>query len=62
MFVNRMPRFEVLSADAMATLDRGWERLATEVGVRFDHPRALDLFRQAGQVVDGEVVRFAGAP
>lgn len=58
MFVNRMPRFEVLSPDALATLEGGWERLAAEVGVRFDHPRALDLFRAAGQQVDGDVVRF----
>jgi trimethylamine--corrinoid protein Co-methyltransferase len=58
MLVNRMPRFEPLSQDALATLDGGWERLAAEVGVRFDHPRALALFRDAGQTVDGEVVRF----
>ena len=58
MFVNRMPRYEVLTEDALATLERGWERLATEVGVRFDHPRALALFRDAGQTVDDEVVRF----
>ncbi|MGH8861887.1 MAG: trimethylamine methyltransferase family protein, partial [Jatrophihabitantaceae bacterium] len=58
MFVNRMPRFEVLDEDGLATLDRGWERLATEVGVRFDHPRALDLFREAGQRVEDEVVHF----
>jgi len=58
MFVNRMPRFEVLSADALATLEVGWERLATQIGVQFDHPRALSLFRQAGQTVDGDVVRF----
>jgi trimethylamine---corrinoid protein Co-methyltransferase len=58
MFVNRMPRFEVLTEDALTTLERGWERLATEVGVRFSHPRALALFRDAGQIVDGDVVRF----
>ena len=58
MFVNRMPRYEVLSQDALATLDAGAERLGSEVGVRFDHPRALDLFREAGQTVDGDVVRF----
>jgi trimethylamine---corrinoid protein Co-methyltransferase len=58
MFVNRMPRYEILSEDALATLDVGAERLATEVGVRFDHPRALGLFREAGQTVDGDVVRF----
>src|SRR3954447_11921280 len=58
MFVNRMPRYEVLSEDALATLDAGAERLGTQVGVRFDHPRALALFREAGQTVDGDVVRF----
>jgi trimethylamine--corrinoid protein Co-methyltransferase len=58
MFVNRMPRYEVLSQEALATLDAGAERLGSEVGVRFDHPRALDLFREAGQTVDGDVVRF----
>jgi trimethylamine--corrinoid protein Co-methyltransferase len=59
MFLNRMPRYEVLSDDAMGTLERGWERLAREVGVRFDHPRALELFREAGQTVDDEgIVRF----
>ena len=58
MFLNRMPRFEVLSDEALATIGQGWERLAQEVGVRFDHPRALELFADAGQTVDGEVVRF----
>jgi trimethylamine---corrinoid protein Co-methyltransferase len=58
MFLNRMPRYEVLSEDALATIERGWERLAREVGVQFDHPRALELFREAGQAVDGDVVRF----
>jgi trimethylamine--corrinoid protein Co-methyltransferase len=58
MFVNEMPRFEVLSAEALATLEGGWERLAAEVGLRFDHPRALDLFRAAGQTVEEDLVRF----
>ncbi len=58
MFLNSMPRLDVLRADDLATLDAGWERLAAEVGVRFDHPRALELFREAGQTVDGEVVHF----
>jgi trimethylamine---corrinoid protein Co-methyltransferase len=58
VFVNRMPRFEPLSAEAVATIEGGWERLASEVGVRFDHPRAMTLFRDAGQTIDGPVVRF----
>ena len=53
-----MPRFEPLSEEALATIDCGVDRLAAEVGVQFDHPRALELFRDAGQSVEGELVRF----
>jgi trimethylamine---corrinoid protein Co-methyltransferase len=52
MFRNKMPRYEILSEDAMATLDRGWRKLMTEIGVEFMDDRALDLFRQAGQRVE----------
>ncbi len=53
-----MPRFEPLSDEALALIEAGSDRLAAEVGVQFDHPRALELFREAGQTVDGDVVRF----
>ena len=56
MFRNRMPRYEVLSQDAMATLDLGWRRLMTEIGVEFLDDRALDLFRKAGQRVEDRTV------
>ncbi|MDX6373170.1 MAG: trimethylamine---corrinoid protein Co-methyltransferase [Nocardioidaceae bacterium] len=56
MFRNQMPRYEVLSEDAMATLDRGWRRLMSEIGVEFMDDRALDLFRQAGQRVEDKTV------
>ena len=56
MFRNRMPRYEVLSEDAMATLDRGWRRLVTEIGVEFMDERALELFRKAGQRVEDNTV------
>jgi trimethylamine---corrinoid protein Co-methyltransferase len=58
MFRNRMPRYEVLSEDAMAKLDAGWRRLVSEVGVEFMDERALTLFRNAGQRVEGETVFF----
>ena len=58
MFVNRLPRFEPLGEEALATVDAGVDRLAAEVGVLFDHPRALELFRAAGQTVDDSCVRF----
>ena len=56
MFTNTMPRYEVLSADAMAALDAGWRRLVTEIGVEFMSDRALDLFRAAGQRVEDNTV------
>jgi trimethylamine---corrinoid protein Co-methyltransferase len=56
MFTNRMPRYEILSAEAMARLDAGWRRLVTEIGVEFMSDRALDLFRAAGQRVEGQTV------
>ena len=58
MFENRMPRYEVLSEDAMATLDRGWRRIVSEIGIEFMKPEALDLFKAAGQEVDGNNVKF----
>ncbi|MDT7581297.1 MAG: trimethylamine---corrinoid protein Co-methyltransferase [Pseudonocardiales bacterium] len=62
MFRNAMPRYEILSEDAMHTLDGGWKRLVSEIGVEFGNPRALDLFRQAGQKVEESeesgIVRF----
>src|ERR1700737_4644227 len=56
MFVNTMPRYEILSADAIGVLDRGWRRIVSEIGIQFAKPEAVELFRQAGQKVDGEVV------
>jgi trimethylamine---corrinoid protein Co-methyltransferase len=58
MFRNAMPRYEILSEDALATLDGGWRRLVSDIGVEFGSARALELFRQAGQKVEEDVVRF----
>jgi trimethylamine--corrinoid protein Co-methyltransferase len=58
MFENRMPRYEVLSEEAMAVLEGGWRRLISEMGVEFLHDDAVERFRKAGQSVDGNVVRF----
>jgi len=52
MFRNRMPRYDILSEEAMATLDRGWRKLMTEIGVEFLDQRALDLFAAHGQRVE----------
>ena len=56
MFVNTMPRYEILSADAIGVLDRGWRRIVSEIGIQFAKPEAVELFAKAGQRTDGEVV------
>jgi trimethylamine---corrinoid protein Co-methyltransferase len=56
MFTNRMPRYEILSADAMDQLEAGWRRLVSEIGVEFMSERALALFRAAGQRVEDNTV------
>ncbi len=58
MFRNEMPRYEILSEDALAVLDKGWKRLVSEIGVEFMSDRAIDLFRQAGQRVEEHNVFF----
>jgi trimethylamine---corrinoid protein Co-methyltransferase len=58
VFENAMPRYEVLSEDAMTVLERGWRRLISEIGVEFLHDGAVEHFRRAGQAVDGNVVRL----
>ena len=58
MFRNTMPRYEVLSQEAMAKLDAGWRRIVSEMGVEFMSPWALDVLREAGQEVDGNNVKF----
>lgn len=57
-FVNGLPRFEILSEDAVETIDRGWRRLVSDIGVQFLDPRAIEAFRAAGQHVEDDVVRF----
>src|SRR6266513_4264070 len=51
-----MPRYEILSEDAMAVLDRGWRRIVTEIGIEFLLDEAVEQFRAAGQQVDGNRV------
>src|ERR1700704_1159974 len=54
-----MPRYEILSEDAMETLDRGWRRIVAELGIEFLLPEEVELLRSAGQIVeDDNRVRF----
>jgi trimethylamine---corrinoid protein Co-methyltransferase len=52
MYVNEMPRYEILSEEAMDVLDGGWRRIVSELGVEFMLPEAVEYFRAAGQKVE----------
>src|SRR2546423_4786843 len=56
MFRNTMPRYEILSEEAIATLDRGWRRIVSEIGVEFILPEAVEIFRAAGCRTEGAAV------
>jgi trimethylamine---corrinoid protein Co-methyltransferase len=58
VLINRMPRYEILSEDAVATLDRGWRRIVSELGIEFLHDDALDAFRKAGMSVEDKNVKL----
>ncbi len=58
MFTNTYPRLEPVTPDGLATLERGWMRIVSELGIRFDHPEALRILREAGQRIEGDVVFF----
>ncbi len=58
MFENRLAPYELLSEEALSAIDGGWRRLISEIGVQFDHPEALELFRRAGQIVEDDIVRL----
>ncbi len=56
MFVNKSPRYEILSEESMAVLDRGWRRIVSELGVEFTMPEAVELFAKAGMKTEGDNV------
>jgi trimethylamine---corrinoid protein Co-methyltransferase len=56
VFANKMPRYEILSEEAMDTLDGGWRRIVSELGVEFMLPEAVDYFEKAGQRVEDKKV------
>src|SRR5882672_1681442 len=53
-----MPRYEILDEAAIQELERGWRRIVSELGIEFLYPEALEYFEQAGQKVEGELVKF----
>ncbi|WP_419839145.1 trimethylamine methyltransferase family protein [Candidatus Poriferisodalis sp.] len=54
-----LPPVSVLDEAGLAQIEENAETILSEVGVAFqDFPRALELWRDAGADVDGEMVRF----
>ncbi|MFN0284571.1 MAG: trimethylamine methyltransferase family protein [Kineosporiaceae bacterium] len=58
MFRTDMPYYEILSPEGLETIERGWQRLVSEIGIEFLHDEALELFRAAGQKVEDNVVKL----
>jgi trimethylamine--corrinoid protein Co-methyltransferase len=56
--MNRFPRVDLLSPEAIETIERGWKRLVTELGVELLEEEAREHFRRAGQTVEGTVVKL----
>ena len=56
---RKLPPVNVLDDEGLAQIESNAEMILSEVGVAFqDFPRALDLWRDAGADVDGEMVCF----
>src|SRR2546421_8805800 len=53
-----MPRYEILSEEAVAVFDKGWRRIVSELGIEFLHDDALDAFRKAGMAVEDKNVKL----
>jgi trimethylamine---corrinoid protein Co-methyltransferase len=58
VLINKMPRYEILSEEAVDTLDKGWRRIVSELGIEFLSDEALELFRKEGQQVDERNVKL----
>jgi trimethylamine--corrinoid protein Co-methyltransferase len=57
---RRIPTYELLSEEGLATLEATADEILQEVGIEFrEDPEAIRLWREAGADVRGELVRFA---
>ncbi len=56
---RKIPPYELLDEEALVGLEDHAEWLLSEIGIEIrDDPEALELFRQAGATVNGELLRF----
>ena len=56
---RKIPAYELLDEEFLVRLEDHAEWLLSEMGIEIrDDPEALELFRQAGATIDGELLRF----
>lgn len=56
---RNIPNFEILTEEALEIIEANAETILEEVGVNFvNNPAALELWREAGAMIDGERVRI----
>ena len=59
---RKLPPVEMLDEDGLAQIEENAETILAEIGVAFqDFPSAIELWREAGANIDGDLVRFPGA-
>ena len=59
VLTRKIPAYELLDEEALVGLEDHAEWLLSEIGIEIrDDPEALELFRQAGATVNGELLRF----
>jgi trimethylamine--corrinoid protein Co-methyltransferase len=57
--VRGIPTYDVMSEENLARIEAAADRILAETGILFrDDPQALDLWRNAGAQVQGELVKF----
>jgi len=57
--VRTIPPVEMLDEEGMVQIEENAETILSEIGIAFqDTPEALELWKEAGADVDGELVRF----
>jgi trimethylamine--corrinoid protein Co-methyltransferase len=56
---RRLPPVDMLDDEGLARIEENAETILAEIGIAFqESPAALDLLREAGADIDGELVRF----
>jgi trimethylamine---corrinoid protein Co-methyltransferase len=58
VLTNTLPRYEILDEAALQELERGWRRIVSDLGIEFLHDDAIQYLKDAGQHVEGQLVKF----